>query len=628
MAPKSAAKQSQQLTEVEQWFATVSVDSKIHDACGHPAHVHVRFTPAPNGNGTVRTIACPALPPAKQVVIDEAVAAAGGKPGSDFAAQVEAASGEAERKDRLRLAEENFDRRTVGPFRAVIPLKQLRPMANNPRAEVGDVSALVTSIESNGFIGALNVREVEENVWEVWAGNRRLAAAKQAGLEEVPCDVYELTEVQALELNLTEQINRSDLTPLEEGKACRALMELSGYDVRQVADKLGQSASWVTKRVALVGVAPEVAKALVAGKVSLTVAQALASLPSQQAQAKALVALEGRPAYQRTADDTAEDQVAWLREHEGQPLRSATWKVTDADLVPEAGACSACPHNSANAAMPGLFDSAKATPTCVKVECFEDKKLAAWLAKTAKAKAAGAKVLSLGECKKLFARGNDLGSASRYVEASEKPPKDKAGRTWAELVADVPEEARPVLHLAQDNAGKLRELYVGDKALEAVAVHLKARWAKSVVEEAKERTDPATKAKREEAEKEARLISEVRHHVERSVINGVASVLASDGFTLPAARLMASRLGERALANFAEATGRKKLPKDWLENGATMSELLAVVWLDDAQDQLSGYDRFTDEFLALAKSAGANVDAMVKAQLATARTEAEKSAAK
>ncbi len=617
MAKSSAAKKT--TSTVIDWFNSGSGNCP---SCGHGALDHVHNAHAAGGE----RVECPPLPPAK-TDFERELAAASESMGDELARQ---------KAERTKLALVHFDAQPGVPVTLDLEIECLRPMAGNPRGdELGDVSGLVKSIEMHGFIGTLFVREItdrlgpdaNERLYEVWAGNRRLKAAKEAGLKVLPCDVYDLTEVQALELNMTEQINRDGYTPLQEGDACRRLMELSGYTEHQVAEKFGKSASWVTKRVQLCGIAPELRKAVAKGGLAVTLANALASLPTHQQQVKAYDELQARSDWEKRGA-TAEGDAEWIRTTLCRPLSEANFKLTDAELVPEAGACSACPHNSQTNKMPGLFDNVKAKPTCAKVECFDDKELAAWLKRTDKQKAAGAKVLSLGECKKLFARGNDLGSSSRYVEAETKPPKDKQGRDWAELVADVPEEHRPQLHLAQDNGGKLRQLYVLDKAMEAVATHLKARWAKNVVEEAQESRSASTpeareKQKAEQAEKE--LVMRVRDQVFHATMNQVAAKLAK-GFNLPAARLMAARLGDRALERFREATGLKKLPKDWVEKGATIDELLTLVWLDDACDELRDWQGYDERFLALAKTHGIDVEAATKAQLATAKSEAEKAA--
>lgn len=230
------------------------------------------------------------------------------------------------------------------------------------------------------------------------------------------------------------------------------------------------------------------------------------------------------------------------------------------------------------------------------------------------------------------ARGTDfereLAAASEVDTTAERKKLalvNKQGRTWGELAADIEKEHRPQLHLAQDNGGKLRELYVGDKLLEAIATHLKLRWAKNVVEEAQERAPTPEKKAKEEAERaEKALMGRVRAQVADSVLDRVAAKYAADFAPLPQLRFLASRLGERALERFRVATGVKKFPKDWLDKGATPAELLALIWLDDAADEMNNGWEFDDRLLALAKSHGIDVKAAFEAQLATAKAEAEK----
>lgn len=538
---------------------------------------------------------------------------------TEFVKQLEAATGVADAEAKAAQAEEHFDRRVNRAERLETGIATIRPMQNNPREKLGDISALVKSIEANGFVGALSVRELAEPdgvvLYEVWAGNRRLAAAKEAGLTTVPVDIYELSEVQALELNLTEQINRSDLSPLEEGEACRALMELSGYSRDQVAAKLGQSPSWVTKRLALCGLAAEVKRGLKLGEVSLTVAAALAALPAQKAQVDALKGLNERPSWEKQ-DDTAENQVDWIRNNASRPLSRATWKLTDDALLPEAGACSACPHNSANARMPGLFDAKDKAPSCANIPCFEDKLKASWEKKSAKARAAGAKVLSLGEGKKLFPQhSSTLPYGSRYVEADTVAQDDKKKRSWKQLMAAVAESAAgtdtkvPVLHVAQDSRGFAREMYVRDDALRAIADVLELKWAQKETEAQEERREAESPEKRAE---DNRLL-EVREQVQDEVLDAVAAKLAA-AFPLWAARDLTASVMDGHVARLQKALGAKGT--DWLEKKATLSEHLALLWLADLT-RLSTWDGFDERLVKLAKDHGFDLDAMVKAALKT-----------
>lgn len=623
--------------KVLKWFTVKHKEGHPEcPACGHGVEAH---TTKPNEPGKGVRVVCPDVPPAKTEGFRSYNEAEGrthfdgtgfttppAKPNlaDEIAAADEERTKTAERK---RLALVNFDRRPVFIERRNIALSQLTPMINNPRGEFSDadVDDLRRSIENTTFIGSLIVRELpDSDMFEVIIGNRRLRAAQLAGLTEVPCEVYELSDGQALEMNLAEQINRNDLTPLKEGESCRKLMELQGYDEQQVAEKFGRSSSWVTKRVALSGMAPELKKALTKGELPLTTALALAALTTHQQQIKALDEIE----HMIDGGYSAEDQVASIRANVCRPLADASWKLTDADLVPEAGPCSTCPKNSQNNKQPGLYDNAKAKPTCSDTPCFDDKELAEWLRRTAKLKAAGAKVLSLAESRKVFGRGNDLASDSRYVDSTTKAAKDKQGRTWGELAADIEKDERPQLHVAQDNNGKLRELYVADKLLEGIATHLKLRWAKNVVEEAEEqRTErtPEARAKKDAEIAEQALIRKVREDVTEATVLRIAAKFAAPGkFPVAAARFLASGVGGRALERFTEATGRK-LRKDWLEKEATIEEALTIMWIGEATDHLSPHsDGLHEELVRLAKVHGIDVDAAIQAQLATAKREASK----
>lgn len=507
MAKSSAAKKTK--ISVIDWFNSGSGNCP---SCGHRALDHVHNAHAPGGE----SVECPALPPSKQVTVDEAVATK-----TDFERELAAAQGADAQAERKKLALVNFEKKPGESHLLDVKISQLHPYKGNPRGEdVGDTSGLEKVMDVIGFLGTLSVRARPEDLdtFEVIIGNRRLQAAKNIGLKVVPCEVFELDDVQALEMNvaLLQRCQRLAVGLLRD--ACRLLMEKAGYDEHQVAEKFGKSASWVTKRVALCSIAPELRKAFTKGSLAVTLANALASLPTHQQQLKAY--------------DTLEE------------------------------------------------------------------------------------------------RGNDLGSSSRYLDATEKAPKDKQGRTWGELASDVTADERPQLHLAQDNGGKLRQLYVGDKLLEACATHLKLRWAKNVVEEAQERAPtPEKKAKQEAEQAEKRLIRQVRDSVFDSTLDQVAAKMAANFAPLPQLRFLAARLGERALERFTAALGKKKLPKDWVEKGATPAELLALVWLDDAVDELRSYDEYDERFLAIAKTHGIDVKAAFDAQLATAKTEAIKGGA-
>ena len=122
---------------------------------------------------------------------------------------------------------------------------------NNPRKDLGDLSELAESIKKNGILQPLTV--VPENeMYKVVIGHRRLEAARQAGLEEVPCIVEELGEDAQLNVMMMENMMRENLTTYEEAKGFQLMLDL-GKSVEEVAGETGFSQSTIRNRTKLLG---------------------------------------------------------------------------------------------------------------------------------------------------------------------------------------------------------------------------------------------------------------------------------------------------------------------------------------------------------------------------------------
>lgn len=134
----------------------------------------------------------------------------------------------------------------------MIAVDKLHPHPQNPRKVIGDIDELTESIKANGILQNLTVVPMNDDWTEftVIIGHRRLAAAKQAGLTELPCAVVEMSEKEQLSTMLTENMQRSDLTVYEEAKGCQLLLDL-GDTVAEVAEKTGFSESKIRRRVKL-----------------------------------------------------------------------------------------------------------------------------------------------------------------------------------------------------------------------------------------------------------------------------------------------------------------------------------------------------------------------------------------
>lgn len=130
-----------------------------------------------------------------------------------------------------------------------LSVNQLHPHPDNPRKELGDLTELADSIKASGILQNLTV--VPDNTgYTVIIGHRRLAAAKLAGLTEVPCVITEMDQKEQIQTMLLENMVRSDLTPYEEAQGFQMMLDL-GSTVEEIAEKSGFSKTTVRHRVKL-----------------------------------------------------------------------------------------------------------------------------------------------------------------------------------------------------------------------------------------------------------------------------------------------------------------------------------------------------------------------------------------
>ncbi len=132
----------------------------------------------------------------------------------------------------------------------MISVEKIYPHPNNPRRELGDLSELSESIKVNGVFQNLTVVPKDEDTYTVIIGHRRLAASKMAGLETVPCVITEMDEKTQVGTMLLENMQRSDLTLLEQAEGFQLMLDF-GDSVEAVAEKTGFSESTVRRRVKL-----------------------------------------------------------------------------------------------------------------------------------------------------------------------------------------------------------------------------------------------------------------------------------------------------------------------------------------------------------------------------------------
>ena len=132
----------------------------------------------------------------------------------------------------------------------MINTDRLEHHPQNPRKNIGDIAELTASVKVSGILQNLTVVPApgEDGKYYVVIGNRRLEAARAAELTELPCVISDMNHTAQLETMLVENIQRSDLTPIEEAEGFKQLT-LAGFSIKEIHDKTGFSESTINRRL-------------------------------------------------------------------------------------------------------------------------------------------------------------------------------------------------------------------------------------------------------------------------------------------------------------------------------------------------------------------------------------------
>lgn len=164
-----------------------------------------------------------------------------------------------------------------------IPVSAVRPNANQPRNTFPEsgIRELAASIREVGILQPLVVRSTESG-FELIAGERRLRAAKEAGLDRVPVLIRQAADNESMELALVENLQREDLNPLETAAAYQALMESFELTKEQLANRLGKSRVAVTNTLRLMQLPAGIRSLVLEGRLTEGHARALLSLQDEE----------------------------------------------------------------------------------------------------------------------------------------------------------------------------------------------------------------------------------------------------------------------------------------------------------------------------------------------------------
>ena len=266
-----------------------------------------------------------------------------------------------------------------------IPVEKIRESRTNPRTQFDQakLAELAENIRQHGVLQPIVVRPLPQGAagtYELVAGARRYRASKLAGRESIPATVRELTDAQALELQVIENVQRVDVHPLDEAQGYAALIKVqpNTYTVETIASRVGRSPQYVSGRLRLLQLISEARQAFYEAKLTVAHAFEIARLqPSHQRRAlqecfphhrNATAILKDKKAEAATVRELRE----WIEHEIHLDLTNAPFDPQDETLLPSAGACARCPKRTGN--NPLLFPEVNLKKsTCTDRECYRAK---------------------------------------------------------------------------------------------------------------------------------------------------------------------------------------------------------------------------------------------------------------
>ncbi len=235
----------------------------------------------------------------------------------------------------------------------------------NPRKDFDEesIKELHESIKENGILQPLLVRPIEGGKYELVCGERRLRASKLAELKEVPVMIKELTDDEAIEAMIIENLQRKGVSDMEEAEAFGRLVKYKGKTIQDIALTVGKPLKFVATRIKLNELIPEFKKALLEKKMDVELGLRLCVLTTAT-----------QKLIWKEEDCEGDDEIninSYRLNQYTSNLESATFDLEDKTLSKVNGSCLGCIHNTASNTL--LFPDEKGVGMCQLAKCFVEK---------------------------------------------------------------------------------------------------------------------------------------------------------------------------------------------------------------------------------------------------------------
>ena len=350
-----------------------------------------------------------------------------------------------------------------------------RSATNRKTFKPGTLEEMADSIREKGVIQPILVRlvsSIEDEArrkaagtakYEIIYGERRWRGSKIAGKTKMPAIIRELSDHDALKLQVIENAQREDVDVLDEAEQLNGLLGSGKSTIEELVSEIGKSRGTIYGRIKLLE-APDTAKAAYrAGKLSPQVLLLIARIPNRKVAEEATERIL-KTTYGGEPMSFRQVQHLIASEYMTQ-LKGAPFDPKDGSLVPNAGPCAGCPKRTGN--QKELFADVGHADVCTDPVCFRLKCDATRTRQLVQAETEGKMVLSVEDSTEFFAHGGYLSNEAPVVEL-EGPCPFMVGKTWKQIINQLPESERPTVVVAIDRDGQLREL-VGKKEAGEVA---------------------------------------------------------------------------------------------------------------------------------------------------------------